>query len=302
MNLRYLQYLRRVVEGGSFAAAAQAEGVSQPAISHGMKQLQRQFAVPLFVRVGRRLVPTEEALQAAVQSAELAERVGALAAPAAMAADRHTLRVGATPSAALVCGPSLHLAWCEGHSRRRLELSSADEGHMLARLQGGELDLVVSPLPRSYPATGLVCQPLYPIIPLVYARRTHPLVRAQSLEDLQEAAWAIVGPHVSGPVDVLQEAFAVRRMRPPRVAVSCADYASLLHLMACSDLLGVLPHPALLDSGAKRQVLPLRLREALPRYEMHLFTRARPHRPLAPVIAALLQRGADLASMAPGTA
>ena len=289
MNLRYLEYLRLVVDQGSFAAAARAGGVSQPAISHGLRQLQREFDAPLFVRAGRRLLPTEAALQATLKSAGFAEQVDALTATRAPLA-RDTLRVGVTPSAALVCGPALHAAWCTGHRRRRLDLSSADEGRMLAALQGGALDLVVSPLPRGQRVAGLAFEPLYQITPLAYARRTHPLARAASLADLEGAAWAIVGPSVSGPVDVLKEAFAVRKMRPPRVAASCPDYATLLHLVAHDDLLCVLPHPALLGDGAKSLVVPLRLREALPRYEMHLFTPLRLRRALKPVVDALQQQ------------
>ncbi|MGJ7575407.1 LysR family transcriptional regulator, partial [Variovorax sp. RB2P76] len=48
MNLRYLQYLRLVIEHGSFAAAALAGGVSQPAISHGLR-VSRQSTTPLRV-------------------------------------------------------------------------------------------------------------------------------------------------------------------------------------------------------------------------------------------------------------
>jgi DNA-binding transcriptional LysR family regulator len=292
MNLRYLQYLRLVIEHGSFAEAARAGGVSQPAISHGMTRLQRQFDTPLFIRVGRKLLPTEAALQAASKSMELAERVGALTATTAIRANRDTLRVGVTPSAALVCGPALLVSWCQGHPRRRLDMSSADEGRLLTSLQGGELDLVISPRPRGFRAIGLACQLLYQLTPLAYARRSHPLVEAQSLLELQEASWGIVGPSVSGPVDVLHEAFAVRGMKPPPVAASCPDYASLLHLMTHSDLLGVLPHPALSDSVPKGQVVPLRLREALPRYEMHLFTPIRTRRILKPVFATLRQQAA----------
>lgn len=39
MYLRYLHYLRLVIDHGSFAAASRAAGVTQPAISHGMAQL-----------------------------------------------------------------------------------------------------------------------------------------------------------------------------------------------------------------------------------------------------------------------
>lgn len=301
MNLRYLHYLRLVVEHGSFAAAALAGGVSQPAISHGMRQLQQQFDTPLFARSGRRLIPTEAALQAALQSRDLAERMDALAATGAIPAHRDTLRVGVTPSAALVCGPALHAAWCQGRPHRRLDMSSADEGRMLASLQGGKLDMVISPRPRGYHATGLACEPLYQLTPLGYARRAHPLVTAQSLMELQAASWAIVGPSVSGPVDVLHEAFAVRRMKPPRIAASCPDYASLLHLLVHSDLLGVLPHPILLGEALKGQIAPLHLREALPRYEMHLFTPIRQRRALRPVAAMLRQKATSISEV-PGHA
>ncbi|MBT2325728.1 hypothetical protein J7E62_25690, partial [Variovorax paradoxus] len=137
---------------------------------------------------------------------------------------------------------------------------------------------------------GLAHEPLYSIAPLAYARRAHPLLTAQTLAELQLAQWAIVGPSVGGPVDVLQEAFRVRRMRPPSIAASCPDYASALQLIAHSDLLGVLPHPALLDGSAKGYVVSLRLREALPLYEMHLFTTSRPRRALGLVITQLRQQ------------
>jgi DNA-binding transcriptional LysR family regulator len=275
------------MEHGSFAAAAQAAGVSQPAISHGMKRLQQQFDSPLFVRSGRRLVPTEVAMRAALKGAEIAERVESIGDATSALRPRDALRVGVTPSAALVCGTALHVAWCHGRPQRRLVMSSADEGRMLARLRGGELDLVIAPLPRGYNTVGLVTQVLYQITPLAYARRCNPLAKAQSLAQLGDAAWGVVGPSVSGPVDVLQEALAVRRMPAARVCVSCPDYASLLNLIAHTDLLGVLPHASLLDGAPKGQVVPLRLHEALPRYEMRVFAPAQLRPRVARVIAEL---------------
>ncbi|RUP34964.1 MAG: LysR family transcriptional regulator [Curvibacter sp.] len=290
MYLRYLEYLRLVIDHGSFAAAARAGGVTQPAISHGLARLQRHFEAPLFERAGRRQVPTAAALRAALQGQVLAERIGRGAEQPDRTSRRQVWRVGATPSAALVCGPALYEACRQAASARRLELSSADEGRMLAQLQGGELDLVVAPRPRGHPGTGLRSLSLYGIAPLVYARRHHPLARARTLEQLHSADWGIVGPSVSGPVDVLQEAHAVRRMRPPRVAVSCPDYASLLQLVRQTDLLCVLPHPVLLGDAAQAQIVAVPLREGLPRYEMQLFMPARPGRSLKAMVDRLLTR------------
>jgi DNA-binding transcriptional LysR family regulator len=126
---------------------------------------------------------------------------------------------------------------------------------------------------------------------LAYARRSHPGVRARTLDELQGAAWAVVGPSVRGPVDVLTEAFAVRRMKAPRIAVSCPDYASLLNLVAHTDLLAVVPHPALVGEDARQSVCALHLREALPLYEMCMFEPARSRRSTADVVQRLLQLG-----------
>lgn len=288
MNLRYLQYLRLVIEHGSFAAAAQAGRVSQPAISHGMRRLQQHFEAPLLRRSGRQYVPTELALQVASEGASIAELVEALAAAAPRNPSPQVLRIGLTPSAAVVCGPALHGIWCQGHPRRTLALSSADEGYLLAGLQKGVFDLVISPRPRGYLAKGLNGQPLYQLQPLAYARRNHPLAGARTIAALHGADWACVEPSVRGPVNVLTEAFAVRRMSPPRIAVKCPDYASMLNLVAHTDLLAVVPHPALLMGELHKQVVPLRLRETLPLYEMWLFRLASSSRAEG-VVAALLQ-------------
>ncbi len=305
VNLRYLHYLRLVIEQGSFEAAGRAAGVSQPAISHGLKQLEKQFAAPLLQRSGRRSVPTELALRVATQGAVLDAQLGALgvktpgakgkkAAPPQT--DAALLHVGLTSSAALVCGPLLHDAWCGSRPGRRLLLSTADEGRLLAALQRRELDLVIAPRPRSHAAgvgAGAVAGTLasaaagvvlYPIKPLAYARRSHPLRQARTLAELQHAAWVAVEPGVRGPVDVLSEAFAVRRMAPPRVVAGCADYASMLNLMLHADLLGVLPHPALLMGELHKQIVPLRLREAMPLYEMCLFQSVGLRRSVRPVV------------------
>ncbi|HLO93207.1 MAG TPA: LysR family transcriptional regulator, partial [Burkholderiaceae bacterium] len=253
MYLRYLAYLALVIEHGSFAAAARASGVSQPAISQGMRKLQEHFDAPLLLRSGRRCVPTELALQVASEGVSLVDRVEALAGPAPRRPDPDALRVGLTPSAAVVCGPALYGVWCQGRPRRSLELSTADEGRLLAGLRRRAFDLVISPRPRRYDPGGLACQALYQLQALVYARRDHPLAGAQTLAALQGAQWACVGPSVSGPVDVLSEAFAVRGMPAPRVAAKCPDFTSMLNLVARTDLLAVVPHAALLIGDWRRQ-------------------------------------------------
>lgn len=293
MNLTPLRYLRLVVEHGSFAAAAAAAGVSQPAVSQAMQQLQARLNQPLFERQGRRRQPTALARQLAQGSQGLEERLQGLLPAAAPARQPGLLRVGLTASAARVCGPRLHALWCEGRPRRRLVMSTADEGQLIAGVQRGTLDLAITPRPRGPLPPGLQVHPLYRITPRVYARRGHPLAATQHLPDLQAARFAAVGAAVAGPVDVLSEAFAVRRLPPPPVVVHCADYGSLVQLVAGSDLLAVLPHPVLLGDAAAGLLRPLPLRETLPLYDMVLVHGGGAARAVATLVVALVKQLAE---------
>lgn len=277
MNLRHLAYLRLVVEHGGFGAAAREAGVSQPAISQAMQALAREVGSPLFARIGRRLEPTEAARRLAQGAVAVQAQIDGLAPAATSTVPRaaaEVLRAGASAAATVLYAPGLHAAWCASRPRRRLVLECADEGTLLARLRRGELDLVIAPQPRGYDATGLHGTVLYMSTPQVYARRGHRLARARSIESLRDAAWAIVGPSVSGPVHVLLEAHRVRGLPSPRVAASCPDYESLARLVARSDLLCVVPEPVLLGIPARDHgLVPLRLRETLPRYDVTAFVR-----------------------------
>ncbi len=59
MELRQLQILAEVLERGSFSAAAEALGVTQPAVSQQVQSLERAVGGALIDRSGRRASPTE---------------------------------------------------------------------------------------------------------------------------------------------------------------------------------------------------------------------------------------------------
>src|SRR5262245_56298792 len=54
MELRHLRYFIGVVDAGSMAVASRRLHVSQPTLSRQIRDLEREFGVRLFDRVGRR--------------------------------------------------------------------------------------------------------------------------------------------------------------------------------------------------------------------------------------------------------
>lgn len=62
MRFRALQALHAVIETGTVTAAAKTLGVSQPAVSNLLAQLETQTRLKLFTKAGGRLSPTPEAM------------------------------------------------------------------------------------------------------------------------------------------------------------------------------------------------------------------------------------------------
>jgi DNA-binding transcriptional LysR family regulator len=99
-NLDHLAMFRSVIELGSFSAAADRAGISQPAVSLQIRQLERQQGANLIERVGRRATPTAAGIEllAYVRSIEatVAEMRDGMARFSNRAAGRLRIGTGAT--------------------------------------------------------------------------------------------------------------------------------------------------------------------------------------------------------------
>jgi DNA-binding transcriptional LysR family regulator len=63
VTLQQLTYFLAALEHGSFSAAADSLHMAQPSLSEQVRRLEKELGVPLFVRAGRGLQPTEAGLE-----------------------------------------------------------------------------------------------------------------------------------------------------------------------------------------------------------------------------------------------
>lgn len=83
MDIKCLRTFQAVVACGTYARAAEQLGYTQSTVTVHIKQLERDLGVPLFERVGRRMVLTQKGSEALTQAADIiaaADRLEALAA------------------------------------------------------------------------------------------------------------------------------------------------------------------------------------------------------------------------------
>lgn len=229
-----MEYLVAVVEEGSFTRAAERLFVSQPALSHQVKALEKSVGGPLLERLpqGVRQTPMGRAFLphavAAVRAAEDARR----SARAVGQLEAGELRIATLNSIALGVIPAAIRAWRLARPEVSFELHEYVNIDRLAdEMLLGVADLAVGPRPRTWDGPTRV---LGPEDLVVVVAVDDPLVRGRrkrvALEWLAERPWVLYAPN-NGLAPVVMEACAAAGFTP-RPAVHTHHAATAVQLAA----------------------------------------------------------------------
>jgi DNA-binding transcriptional LysR family regulator len=164
MELRQLRYLAAVLDSGTFAAAAEREHLSQPALWQQVRALEREWDVKLFERIGRRVRPTAAATSLVPRIRHVLDAAGQLggdvaairqgsAVPARYAATRY-----ARSSAFMFEVIARYLARYPGSPLpQAIDVGTA---RVIEALETGQIDLAAAVPPPNWPYRS---EPLYEV-------------------------------------------------------------------------------------------------------------------------------------------
>lgn len=185
MELHHLRYLRAVVRTGSVTAAAEAEFVAQPSVSKQLRMLEQELGLPLFHRVGRKVVPTEAAIALANCADrvfdEIAATVAAISGPES--ARGGSLRMCATETITDNLLPPALATLRQRYPAARIRVEMLGTDDAIRRILADEFDLAVVVLPVAdsrLEVTPLLSEEVLLAVPL-----SHPwaLRKSVSLEE-----------------------------------------------------------------------------------------------------------------------
>jgi len=248
LKTRQLTLLVRLDEERNLARAAAAAGLTQPAASKLLRQIETDFDVKLFDRLARGMAPTRYG-EILIQHARRALSEFGLARDEIVA-----LKSGLAGKVAIgtVLSPGTNLvpmAVVSMKQRYPGVLTSVEIGPsrtLVQKLVRGELDMVVGRVLDSTPAAELVYEPLAPDEPhAVIASANHPLaIRPQlRLEDLIEQPW-IVPPAGSLVRDRLADMLVQHGLSLPGNVVESQCLPVVTALLQQSNMLAILPEEA----------------------------------------------------------
>ncbi|WP_068637226.1 LysR substrate-binding domain-containing protein [Thauera butanivorans] len=145
MNLHLLKVFVHVAEENSFSRAAEKLGISQPAASKSVRELESQLDVVLLERRGRFFEPTEagQVLLEYGRSLFALEREADEALRAFNGLGRGRLRIGASTTIATYWLPSFLRRFHECHPGVRLQVVAANTRQIAARLLDCQVDVAL---------------------------------------------------------------------------------------------------------------------------------------------------------------
>lgn len=180
LSLQQLRSFAEVVDRGSFSAAAARLKLTQPAVSLQIRNLERQLAVRLIERAGRRVTPTP-AGRRLLEHVRRIEEECAVAIGHMQDYREHKLgriSIGTGATACIHLFPALLAGLRQRHPGLDISVSTGDTPELLDSVEASRLDLALVTLP---------------------AARRNLLIR----EVVQDPLVAVFPPHLSVPARLL---------------------------------------------------------------------------------------------------
>ncbi len=181
VRLRQLHVFAEVASRRSFVRAAEALGITQPATSRTIRQLEEALGVRLLERSRRgvRLTPEGEAFRHHAGAA-LASVQRGISSVRGIADDTRYFRIGALPTVAGGLVPAAVEHVRATGMRARLRIVTGPQALLVGQLKEGHIDVLVGRMPPPESMQSLSFERLYGEQIVLAARHGHPMCSQQA--------------------------------------------------------------------------------------------------------------------------
>lgn len=256
MELRHLRYFAAVADALSFTRAAERLHVTQPTLSHQIRQLENELNVALFDRVGKQVRLTEagEVLRGHMGPALAQIDRGLQALHAAAGTSGQLLRVGTIPSFNLSLMPQCVCTFLSQSTDHRIVVEEMLLDGIVKGLVEERLDLAVSFMPP--PDESLWFEPLYKEEFVLITAPNHPLAKRRHVRLVELHQRRMVALQKNLMTRALTDEAMAMAGAEPVVVVQTNTAAAMIDIVQRTDLVGILAE-RVIPATAPVAVLPL---------------------------------------------
>lgn len=265
MQSYQLRALVAVADAGSITAAARNLGISQPAVTRALKQLEIDVRATLLYRNNAGVALTEFGVALVSHARLILKATDKAEQHIAQMVDAHggTLSVASSATPFMLVLPSALELVRRQFTALDVRLQEAVYPTILGLFRDGSIDFAIGPVPAEGLGADFTCDPLFEVELAVVLRRGHRLAHLNSLQDLSTLDWILTGPR-NGPGAIHEQAFRAAGLEPPVCLTHCESVAATMHFVAHSDAASFVPRPIAEAFERSRLVSVVRIAEPTP--------------------------------------
>lgn len=284
-----MRLLRRLDELGAITAVAEAEGLTRPAVSQQLAQLEAETGLHLVGRNGRRAVLTEEGRELVRTSARMFDEIDSVERhlEAQRAGIAGELRVSVFSSAAAHILPGALRALSLEHPELTVRVTENEPPDSLSDLAGNTTDVAIidgyslHPLDDQTIATPLLEDDLVAILPLGHP---HAGLDRVPLHELRDEDWVISAK--AAPFRAHLIATCRSHGFEPRITSECTQIETVVAMVRGGLGIAVLPQRAV--AADDRSVVSRPLDPPMRRTILMAHSTSRPLHPAVPRLTAAI--------------
>ncbi len=292
MKLHHLRNLVAVADASSIRGAARAQGLAQPAITRGLRDLEKELGVPLLERHGKGVSLNLYGQSFVVRARSILQDVerGRQEIEQLKGKGEGKVSAGLSSAVFLSLVPEVYRSFRKSYPDALLSLTEGLFPALEPQLKNGSLDFYIGPRPVGELDKSYTLQMLFRNKRSVVCRRGHPLADARSLRELITAQWIMTG--VRYPVEIeFEEQFAVHGLPAPKSVTETLTTLPVVALLTSTDALAFLPQQWITSKIFKDSLQEIPVTEALDGPDIVIVRRsALPLTPLAEKLATLFER------------
>ncbi|GGO83382.1 transcriptional regulator [Marinobacterium nitratireducens] len=244
IKLRQLQLIVAIDDTKTLRGASDSIGMSQPAATQSLRELEAALDCKLFERTNRGVVPTtygaslvRHARSILTQVRHAGEELSDLASGAG-----GRIVVGTLLAAAAIVLPRAIERMREVRPNLIIKVIEGTNDILMPRLLRGDIDLVIGRLPEYEYRQGTEQLHLYDEDIIVFASPGNPLTAHArvTLEELSRCDWVL--PPIETTLRAqLEKAFFDAELEPPRCVIESTSWLTNSYLWRNTELIGVAP-------------------------------------------------------------
>lgn len=263
MNIdpRHLTLVLAVTRHGSFNRAAEALGISQPALSKSIALLERRIGAKVFERGphGSTLTPVGQVVALRGENLEHLLRRMSNEVVKATRQEAGSLVIGATPSTMLGLVPDAVIQLIERFPSIKVTVIEGLDDRLSPRLSNGEIDLLVGPIFGLERSDSVIAEtPIAEDQFFVTLPRGHPKAKALSLSvaDLLDERWLLPNPG-STFYRSIESVFITAGVPWPQNSISSNSIYIHAKMVASAGFVGIATSAQLIDRDYSIALVPL---------------------------------------------